>query len=69
VDDFKRYEDELAERLKNLSMPDKKLAWEKMEKLLDDGGNDGGFMPPSSTRGNKPWGWGLFGLLAVVGIV
>jgi hypothetical protein len=69
VDDFKRYEDELAERLKNLSVPDKKLAWEKMEKLLDNGGDDGGFMPPSSTRGNKPWGWGLFGSLLVIGIL
>jgi hypothetical protein len=69
VDDFKRYEDELAERLKNLSVPDKKLAWEKMEKLLDNGDDNGGFMPPSSTHGNKRWGWWSFALLGLIGIL
>jgi hypothetical protein len=70
VNDFERYEDELTQRLKNLSLPDKKMVWEKMEKLLDNGGGNGGFTPPSSSGpGNKPWGWGVFGLLLILGIV
>jgi hypothetical protein len=54
VSDLKRYEEELAQRLKKLSSPNKILVWEKIEKLLDED-DDGTTVPPSPDRRNNLW--------------
>jgi len=67
VSDLQRYEEELAKRLKGLPLPDKKLAWDKMEKLLDEGNDDGGILPPTTSpspdNGNTPWGLLILGVV------
>jgi hypothetical protein len=67
VSDLKRYEEELAQRLKNLPLPNKNLAWGNMEKLLDEDDNDTGGAIPPPNRNNILLG--LFILLFVVGIL
>jgi hypothetical protein len=67
LSDLKRYEEELAKRLKELSSPNKDQVWQKIENLLDKDDDKGGAV---AFPGNLPKTLlGLFLLLASIGIV
>jgi len=64
LSDLKPYEEELAKRLKELSLPNKELVWEKIEKLLDKD-DDGTIIPPPLRWNNNLWAVLIFSFLII----